>query len=84
VKNKIGPVRLCGMPLGRATAHRLLCGGRNPEDDVEQLEAFSAAWRVTVFAISLLAAAHLLRSIENIDSEALGRMLLGLAIGGGA
>jgi hypothetical protein len=53
----------------------LLCGDRNPEDEnVEHLEAFSAAWRVTVLAISLLAVAHLLGSIGNsdIDGEALG------------
>jgi hypothetical protein len=54
--------------------------------DVEHLEAFSAAWRVTVLAFSLLAIADLLRSISNngIDSEALGKMLLGLVNGGGA
>jgi hypothetical protein len=53
---------------------------------VERLEAFSAAWRVTVLAISLLAVADLLRSIghSGIDSEALGKMLLGLVNGGGA
>jgi hypothetical protein len=54
--------------------------------NVQHLEAFSAAWRVTILAISLLAMADLLRSIGNsgIDSEALGKVLLGLANGGGA
>jgi hypothetical protein len=54
--------------------------------NVEHLEAFSAAWGVTVLAISLLAMADLLRSIGNsgIDSEALGKMLLALVSNGGA
>jgi hypothetical protein len=54
---------------------------------VEHFEALSAAWRVTLLAISLLAVAHLLGSIGNSgidDSEALGKMLLGLVNGGGA
>jgi hypothetical protein len=54
--------------------------------NVEHLEAFSAAWRVTVLAISLLAAAHLLGSIGNgdIDGEALGTVLVALVSSGGA
>jgi hypothetical protein len=54
--------------------------------NVEHLEAFSTAWRVTLLAISLLAMADLLRSIGNsaIDSAALENMLLGLVNGGGA
>jgi hypothetical protein len=52
---------------------------------VEHLEAFRAAWRVTVLAISLLAVAHLLGSIGNsdIDGEALGPMLVALVSSGG-
>jgi hypothetical protein len=84
----------------RLAKHRLVagCSGRDLRHiacyavvgtrrmSVEHLEAFSAAWRVTVLAISLLAMAHLLGSIGNsgVDSEALAPMLVALVSGGGA
>jgi len=52
---------------------------------VKHLEAFSSM-ECDLMAISRLAVAHLLGSIGNssIDSEALGKILLGLGNGGGA